>query len=80
MFIQPDRSVQRAVRDENRRIWWHRPIEPEAFEGEDMRRKLADRDVAGVYELLQHRGVSQRRIAAQTGQSLILGRWSAADL
>jgi predicted XRE-type DNA-binding protein len=69
MFIQPDRIRQLATRDEYRRLWWHRPIEAEAFEGEEMRRRLANRDIAGVYELLQHRGISQRRIAAQTGQS-----------
>jgi hypothetical protein len=69
MCIQPDRAVRRAIRDEQRRLWWHRPIEREALKGEEMRRKLAERDIAGVYELLQHRGISQRRIAAQTGQS-----------
>ena len=69
MFIQPDRLRQIAIRDEVRRLWWHRPIEAEAFEGEEMRCRLADRDIAGVFKLLQRRGVSQRRIAAQTGQS-----------
>ncbi|MEO3807503.1 helix-turn-helix transcriptional regulator [Sphaerisporangium sp. B11E5] len=39
---------------------WERPA---------MRRALAERDVATVYLLLQHSGVSQRRLAALTGQS-----------
>jgi transcriptional regulator with XRE-family HTH domain/tetratricopeptide (TPR) repeat protein len=39
---------------------WHRP---------DMRVALAARDIAGVFRLLQRVGISQRRIAALTGQS-----------
>ncbi|GII77312.1 XRE family transcriptional regulator [Sphaerisporangium rufum] len=39
---------------------WERPA---------MRQALASRDIAGVYQLLQRVGVSQRRIAALTGQS-----------
>ncbi|MFC6080554.1 helix-turn-helix domain-containing protein [Sphaerisporangium aureirubrum] len=39
---------------------WERPA---------MRRALAERDVATVYLMLQHSGVSQRRLAALTGQS-----------
>jgi hypothetical protein len=35
----------------------------------DMRRRLCERDIAGVYRLLQAHGVSQRAIAARTGQS-----------
>src|SRR5262245_34831546 len=38
---------------------WQRP---------DMRRALASRDIAAVYKLLQRYGVSQRKIAALTGQ------------
>jgi transcriptional regulator with XRE-family HTH domain len=34
-----------------------------------MRRRLCERDIAGVYRLLQAHGVSQRAIAARTGQS-----------
>ncbi len=34
-----------------------------------MRRLLAEHDIAGVYRLLQRHGVSQRVIAARTGQS-----------
>jgi transcriptional regulator with XRE-family HTH domain len=34
-----------------------------------MRRLLADHDIAGVYRLLHRHGVSQRTIAARTGQS-----------
>jgi hypothetical protein len=36
-----------------------------------MRAALAERDVAAVYRLLQRHGVSQRQIAALTGQALI---------
>jgi transcriptional regulator with XRE-family HTH domain len=39
---------------------WRRP---------DMRRALAVRDVAMVFQILQRYGISQRRIAASTGQS-----------
>ncbi|MGH3719648.1 MAG: helix-turn-helix domain-containing protein [Pseudonocardiaceae bacterium] len=45
------------------------PIEPEFFEGEEMRAALAARDIAAVYRLLGRLGVSQRRIAQLTGQS-----------
>jgi transcriptional regulator with XRE-family HTH domain len=38
-------------------------------EREDMRRFLAARDIGWVYRLLQRSGVSQRAIAARTGQS-----------
>ncbi len=34
-----------------------------------MRKCLADRDIAGVFRLLQRYGMSQRAIAARTGQS-----------
>jgi transcriptional regulator with XRE-family HTH domain/tetratricopeptide (TPR) repeat protein len=34
-----------------------------------VREMLAARNITGIYELLQHQGVSQRRIAALTGQS-----------
>jgi hypothetical protein len=36
-----------------------------------MRGALARRDIGAVYRILQKYGVSQRRIAALTGQSLI---------
>jgi transcriptional regulator with XRE-family HTH domain len=39
------------------------------WKGADMRALLASRDIAGVFKLLQNSGVSQRRIAALTGQS-----------
>lgn len=35
----------------------------------DMRQALADRDIAGVFRILGKHGVSQRQIAALTGQS-----------
>ncbi|HEY7224648.1 MAG TPA: helix-turn-helix domain-containing protein [Micromonosporaceae bacterium] len=35
----------------------------------DMRHALAVRDVATVFRILNHRGISQRQIAAHTGQS-----------
>lgn len=44
-------------------------INPAVWERPEMRRALATRDVATVYRLLQRMGVSQRRIAAATGQS-----------
>jgi transcriptional regulator with XRE-family HTH domain len=34
-----------------------------------MRRLLAEHDIGGVYRLLHRHGVSQRAIAARTGQS-----------
>src|SRR5206468_7225616 len=35
----------------------------------EMKRALADRDISSVYRLLRRTGVSQRQIAAMTGQS-----------
>ncbi|MGH3720914.1 MAG: helix-turn-helix domain-containing protein [Pseudonocardiaceae bacterium] len=45
------------------------PIEPEFFDGEEMRAALTARDIGTVYRLLGRLGVSQRRIAQVTGQS-----------
>jgi transcriptional regulator with XRE-family HTH domain len=50
----------RRVQDQVDPALWLRP---------DMRAALATRDIAGVFRLLQRVGVSQRRIAALTGQS-----------
>jgi transcriptional regulator with XRE-family HTH domain/tetratricopeptide (TPR) repeat protein len=50
----------RRVQDRVDTALWQRP---------DMRAALAARDIAGVFRLLQRVGVSQRRIAALTGQS-----------
>jgi len=44
-------------------------INPSVWERVDMRQLLANRDVAGVFRLLQRYGVSQRAIAARTCQS-----------
>ncbi len=44
-------------------------INPAVWERPDMRRALAARDIITVYRLLQRFGVSQRRIAALTGQA-----------
>jgi transcriptional regulator with XRE-family HTH domain len=44
-------------------------IDPGLWLRADMRAVLATRDIAGVFRLLQRVGVSQRRIAALTGQS-----------
>jgi transcriptional regulator with XRE-family HTH domain len=44
-------------------------IEPAIWHRSDMRTALAARDIAVVFRLLQRVGVSQRRIAALTGQS-----------
>lgn len=44
-------------------------IDPKVWQRKDMRSALAKRDMATVYRLLQRFGVSQRAIAARTGQS-----------
>jgi transcriptional regulator with XRE-family HTH domain len=44
-------------------------IDPSMWQRADMRAALAARDIAAVFRLLQRVGVSQRRIAALTGQS-----------
>jgi transcriptional regulator with XRE-family HTH domain len=44
-------------------------VDPALWQRQDMRAALAARDIAGVFRLLQRVGVSQRRIAALTGQS-----------
>jgi plasmid maintenance system antidote protein VapI len=44
-------------------------IDPKVWQRTDMRRYLAARDIGSVYRLLQRFGVSQRAIAARTGQS-----------
>jgi len=41
----------------------------ETWDEPDMRRALADRDISAVYRLLRRVGMSQRHIAALTGQS-----------
>ncbi|GAA1309742.1 helix-turn-helix transcriptional regulator [Saccharothrix xinjiangensis] len=45
-----------------------RPIDPVVWHGREMRQALARRDVGLVYRLLRRVGVSQRQIAACTGQ------------
>jgi transcriptional regulator with XRE-family HTH domain len=47
----------------------NRPIDPKAWDRYEMRTVLARRDIGGAFKLLQKLGVSQRRIAALTGQS-----------
>lgn len=44
-------------------------IDPELLADSRMRAVLAERDVVGVYRLLTRHGISQREIAAATGQS-----------
>jgi plasmid maintenance system antidote protein VapI len=44
-------------------------IDPKVWQRKDMRRYLAARDIGSVYRLLQRFGMSQRAIAARTGQS-----------
>ena len=45
------------------------PVTPEVWEHQEMRDALAGRDISTVYRLLRRQGVSQRQIAALTGQS-----------
>src|ERR671916_973337 len=45
------------------------PVSPEVWEEPDMRQAVAARDISTVYRLLRRVGVSQRQIAALTGQS-----------
>lgn len=51
---------QRRVREQ---------VDPALWRRTDMRAALAARDISGVFKLLQRMGVSQRHIAALTGQS-----------
>lgn len=44
-------------------------ITQEAWEDQEMRSALAAREVSTIYKLLRRKGVSQRQIAAMTGQS-----------
>ena len=45
------------------------PIDPRLYECEDVRQILAERDIAALYLILKGEGVTQRTIAALTGQS-----------
>src|SRR3954464_11016232 len=45
------------------------PVTPEVWDQQEMRDALARRDISSVYRLLRRHGVSQRQIAALTGQS-----------
>jgi predicted XRE-type DNA-binding protein len=44
-------------------------VDPSVWQRPDMRRSLAARDMSAVFRLMQRHGVSQRAIAAMTGQS-----------
>lgn len=44
-------------------------VAPDVWNGPDMRDALARRDISDIYKLLRKNGVSQRQIAAATGQS-----------
>src|SRR5918992_5726292 len=44
-------------------------VTSEVWEDKEMRNALAAREVSTIYKLLRRRGVSQRQIAAMTGQS-----------
>jgi transcriptional regulator with XRE-family HTH domain len=44
-------------------------LSPEKWNEPEMKQALADRDIASVYRLLRRIGISQRHIAALTGQS-----------
>lgn len=45
------------------------PVTPDVWEDREMRDALARRDVSEIYRQLRRRGISQRQIAASTGQS-----------
>src|SRR3954462_5077292 len=45
------------------------PVTPEVWDQQEMRDALARREISSVYRLLRRHGVSQRQIAALTGQS-----------
>ncbi|MGH3625296.1 MAG: transcriptional regulator, partial [Sciscionella sp.] len=45
------------------------PVDPEVWNLKEMRDALAERNISAVYRLLRRHGVSQRHIAARTGQS-----------
>jgi transcriptional regulator with XRE-family HTH domain len=45
------------------------PIDPRLYDRPEIRRILAERDIAGLYRALNDAGVPQRRIAELTGQS-----------
>ena len=45
------------------------PIPTEVWDQQEMRDALARREISSVYRLLRRHGVSQRQIAALTGQS-----------
>ena len=45
------------------------PIDPTLYHRDDMRAVLAAHDIAGLYQLLKDAGLTQRDIAALTGQS-----------
>jgi len=45
------------------------PVTPDVWDQREMRDALSNRDVSQIYRLLRRRGVSQRQIAALTGQS-----------
>ncbi|MGH4005688.1 MAG: helix-turn-helix domain-containing protein, partial [Pseudonocardiaceae bacterium] len=45
------------------------PLSSEVWEEADMKRVLVDRDISSLYRLLRRVGISQRQIAALTGQS-----------
>ncbi|MGH3799337.1 MAG: helix-turn-helix domain-containing protein [Pseudonocardiaceae bacterium] len=45
------------------------PLPPEAWEEAEMKRVLVSRDISSLYRLLRRAGISQRQIAALTGQS-----------
>jgi len=61
--VATDRVTQRVTPRERDQV------DPGLWLRADMRAVLAARDIAGVFRLLQRVGVSQRRIAALTGQS-----------
>jgi plasmid maintenance system antidote protein VapI len=70
MHIQHDdiRSAREAWLTRRQREIPHW-VDPAIWDRQDMRYALAVHDICTVFRLLQRHGVSQRRIAARTGQS-----------
>ena len=56
------------------------PIDPTLYHRDDLRAVLAAHDIAGLYQLLKDTGLTQRDIAALTGQSQMPSRLSGVHV